>query len=179
MGQHIRKCLHTLIHSIISMLCIHLLLRETLFPSFSMPTSKKLKNFRDSSPSPDRENKGPAQACLFVGGFDPRHVKAEKLKTIFGKYGEVLEVNVLSENKQTEDGKQPKHRGYAFVQFKVFPAKLIPNNFKHIYDADSARDSLNNTALDGRTLRVEKAQSPRTLYFTKLDKSWSTKVRMF
>ncbi len=90
-----------------------------------MPTINNLTNFRDSSPSPDRENKGPAQACLFVGGFDPRQVKAEKLKIIFGKYGEVLEVNVLSESKPTEDGKQPKHRVYAFVQFKVFSRQII------------------------------------------------------
>jgi RNA recognition motif-containing protein len=73
---------------------------------------------------------------LYVGNLK-YSVTNEQLKELFSKYGEVKEVNVI-------EGK-----GFGFVQMS------------DVQDAQRAKEALNNTKFEGRTLKVDEAHPPR------------------
>jgi RNA recognition motif-containing protein len=81
---------------------------------------------------------------LFVGGLAYATTDAG-LKNAFSKYGTVRDAKVIT------DRDSGQSRGFGFVTFEAAA------------DADAAMDAMNNTSLDGRTIRVNAAEEkPRT-----------------
>ena len=81
-----------------------------------------------------------AVSKLYVGNLS-YSVSGEQLKELFGKFGDVVEVNVI-------EGK-----GFAFVEFS---------------DADSASKAqaeLNGQDFEGRSMRVDEARPPKKKSF--------------
>ena len=73
---------------------------------------------------------------LYVGNLNYA-VTEEQLKELFGTYGEVTHVNII-------DG-----RGFGFVELSD------PE------EAEKAKEALNDTDFQGRTLRVDEARAPK------------------
>lgn len=74
---------------------------------------------------------------LYVGNFS-YSVTKEQLKELFANYGEVKEVNVI------------EGRGFGFVEMSS------PS------EAEKAKEALNGSDLEGRTLKVDEARPPRS-----------------
>jgi len=74
---------------------------------------------------------------LYVGNFS-YSVTKEQLKELFSNYGEVMEVNVI------------EGRGFGFVEMSS------PS------EAEKAKEALNGSDLEGRTLKVDEARPPRS-----------------
>jgi RNA recognition motif-containing protein len=73
---------------------------------------------------------------LYVGNLG-YSVTSQQLEELFAKYGEVRQVTVI-------EGK-----GFAFVEMAGTS------------EAEKAKDALNDTEFDGRTIRVDEARPPR------------------
>ena len=82
---------------------------------------------------------------LFVGGL-AWATSDESLRTHFEEYGEVSETKVVT------DRETGRSRGFGFVTYAEEES------------ANAAKEALNNTELDGRTIRVDHAteQRPRS-----------------
>ncbi len=76
---------------------------------------------------------------IYVGNL-PYAVSEEDLKNLFSEYGEVATINII------KDRFSGQSKGFGFVE--------MPNNS----EADEAIKSLNQTELQGRSLRVNQAQ---------------------
>lgn len=74
---------------------------------------------------------------LYVGNLS-YSVSNEQLQELFGSHGEVKQVNII-------EGK-----GFAFVELSSSE------------EAEKAKEALNGTEFEGRTLRVDEARPPRT-----------------
>jgi len=74
---------------------------------------------------------------LYVGNLS-YSVTSEQLKELFSTYGEVKEVNVI------------EGRGFGFVEMSSSS------------EAEKAKEALNGSDLDGRTLKVDEARPPRS-----------------
>lgn len=79
---------------------------------------------------------------LFVGGL-AWATSDESLRTHFEEYGEVTETKVVT------DRETGRSRGFGFVTYAEEAS------------ADAAKDALNNSELDGRTIRVDHATEQR------------------
>lgn len=75
---------------------------------------------------------------LFIGGL-PWETDDERLKSAFAEHGEVTEAKVIM------DRETGRSRGFGFV------------TFKNAEDADTALRVMNDSDLDGRTIRVNEA----------------------
>lgn len=73
---------------------------------------------------------------LYVGNLS-YSVSNEQLEQLFGNHGEVKQVNII-------EGK-----GFGFVEMSSSS------------EAESAKEALNGTDLDGRTIKVDEARPPR------------------
>ncbi len=73
---------------------------------------------------------------LYVGNLD-YSVNNEQLKELFSKYGEVIQVNII-------EGK-----GFGFVELSDSK------------EAEKAKEALNGTEFEGRTLKVDEARPQR------------------
>ena len=89
---------------------------------------------------PRSEGFGPVK--LFVGGLSAE-TTAGDLRAAFSKHGELVDVAVI-----TERGTN-RSRGFGFVTFATSTA------------ADAAIKEMNGVELDGRTLKVNRAEEPR------------------
>lgn len=76
---------------------------------------------------------------LFVGGLS-WDTGEEDLRNLFSKYGEITEVRIIT------DRDSGRSRGFGFVEFVDAAA------------ADKAIAELNETELDGRTIKVNEAR---------------------
>ncbi len=74
---------------------------------------------------------------LYVGNLS-YSVTAEKLEELFSNYGEVKQVNII------------EGRGFGFVEMSS-PA-----------EAEKAKEALNGSDLEGRTLKIDEARPPRS-----------------
>ena len=76
---------------------------------------------------------------LYVGNFK-YNTTEEQLKELFSEHGEVVKVDIIGD------------KGFGFVEMSDSS------------EAEKAKEALNETDLDGRTLRVDEArpQKPRT-----------------
>ena len=74
---------------------------------------------------------------LYVGNLT-YSVTNEQLKELFSNYGEVKEVNVIV------------GRGFGFVEMS------------NPSEAEKAKEALNGSDLEGRTLKVDEARPPRS-----------------
>jgi len=92
---------------------------------------------------PRREGFGPVK--LFVGGLS-LETTATDLRTSFAKFGELVDVAVISERGTN------RSRGFGFVTCATSTA------------ADSAIAEMNGVELDGRTIKVNRAEAPRSRY---------------
>ena len=77
---------------------------------------------------------------IYVGGLPPT-VDADRLQSLFGAYGEVSDVQIVSD-RNTGQGK-----GFAFVEMATGG------------DADKAIEALNGSDMDGRALVVNEARA--------------------
>jgi len=77
-------------------------------------------------------------AKLYVGSLS-YSTEEDGLKDCFGKYGDVIEVQII------RDRDSGRSKGYGFV------------TFANQSDADNARGELDNSELDGRSIKVDKA----------------------
>ncbi|MBU0599633.1 RNA-binding protein [bacterium] len=73
---------------------------------------------------------------LYVGNLN-YSVNGEQLKELFSKHGEVKQVNII-------EGK-----GFGFVEMS------------NPSEAEKARDALNGSELEGRTLKIDEARPPK------------------
>lgn len=73
---------------------------------------------------------------LYVGNLK-YSVAPEQLEELFGNYGEVKQVNVI------------EGRGFGFVEMSSVP------------EAEAAKEALDGTAFEGRTLKIDEARPPR------------------
>ena len=73
---------------------------------------------------------------LYVGNLS-FSVSNEQLQQLFSEYGEIKNVNII-------EGK-----GFGFVEMA------------NIEDAEKAKEALDGTEFDGRTMRVDEARPPR------------------
>jgi len=89
---------------------------------------------------PRRDDFGPVK--LFVGGLSPETTSAD-LRAAFAKFGELVDVAVITERITG------KSRGFGFVSFATSVA------------ADQAIKEMNGADLDGRAMRVNRAEEPR------------------
>ena len=87
-----------------------------------------------------RADFGPVK--LFVGGLSPETTSAD-LRAAFAKFGELLDVAVITERATR------RSRGFGFVSYATSVA------------ADAAVKEMNGVELDGRTMRVNRAEEPR------------------
>ncbi|KAM5127254.1 RNA-binding motif protein, X chromosome-like [Callospermophilus lateralis] len=78
---------------------------------------------------------------LFIGGLNTE-TNEKTLEVVFGKFGHILEV-LLMKDRETN-----KSRGFAFITFQS-PA-----------DAKDAAKDMNGKSLDGKTIKVERANKP-------------------
>jgi RNA recognition motif-containing protein len=92
---------------------------------------------------PRREGFGPVK--LFVGGLSLETTTAD-LRAGFAKFGELVDVAVISERGTN------RSRGFGFVTFSTSTA------------ADAAIAAMNGVELDGRTIKVNRAEAPRSRY---------------
>jgi hypothetical protein len=90
---------------------------------------------------PRREDFGPVK--LFVGGLTLETTSAD-LRAAFGKFGELVDVAVV-----TERGTN-RSRGFGFVTYASSTA------------ADTATKEMNGVELDGQTIKVNRAEAPRS-----------------
>ncbi|MBW2057117.1 MAG: RNA-binding protein [Deltaproteobacteria bacterium] len=74
---------------------------------------------------------------LYVGNLNYA-ITNEQLETLFSRYGEVRHVNII------------EYRGFGFVEMS------------NSSEAEKAREALNGTEFEGRTLRVDEARPPRS-----------------
>lgn len=79
---------------------------------------------------------------LYVGNLS-YDTTAETLRTLFGEYGEVESVNLIT------DRETGRPRGFGFVEMATDEA------------ADAAIGALNTRAVDGRQIRVDRAKPRR------------------
>jgi RNA recognition motif-containing protein len=86
---------------------------------------------------------GPGPVKLFVGGLSLETTTAD-LRAAFGKFGELIDVAVICERGTN------RSRGFGFVTFGSAPA------------AELAIKEMNGVELDGRTLKVNRAEAPRS-----------------
>jgi RNA recognition motif-containing protein len=84
-------------------------------------------------------------AKLFVGGLS-WSTDDNSLKVAFEQHGEVVDAKVVL------DRDTGKSRGFGFV------------TFANSSDAEAAKNSLNQTELDGREIRVDTASDRAALY---------------
>jgi RNA recognition motif-containing protein len=89
------------------------------------------------APQPRQAGFGPTK--LFVGGFGPTTTVAD-LRTFFSRFGELVDV-VIVPNRSTGQS-----RGFGFVSYLSAAA------------ADEAIKNMNGVELDGRPLRVNRAE---------------------
>ena len=89
---------------------------------------------------PRREGFGPVK--LFVGGLSPETTTAD-LRAAFAKFGELVDVAVINERGTNQS------RGFGFVTYATSTA------------ADAAMKDMNGVELDGRTVKVNRAEEPR------------------
>jgi RNA recognition motif-containing protein len=101
----------------------------------------KLEDIVIGVPSrPRREDFGPVK--LFVGGLSAETTTAD-LRAAFQKLGELVDVAVVTERATNQS------RGFGFVTFASSTA------------ADAAIKQMNGVELDGRTIRVNRAEEQR------------------
>jgi len=101
----------------------------------------KLEDIVIGVPSrPRREGFGPVK--LFVGGLAPT-TETNDLRAAFAKFGELVDVAVINERGTSQS------RGFGFVTFATSTA------------ADAATKEMNGAELDGRTIKVNRAEEPR------------------
>jgi hypothetical protein len=101
----------------------------------------KLEDIVIGVPSqPRREGFGPVK--LFVGGLS-QETTATELRHAFAKFGELVDVVVISERATNQS------RGFGFVTYASSIA------------AQTAIQAMNGAELDGRTLKVNRAEEPR------------------
>jgi hypothetical protein len=101
----------------------------------------KLEDIVIGVPSqPRREGFGPVK--LFVGGLS-QETTATELRQAFAKFGELVDVVVISERATNQS------RGFGFVTYASSIA------------AQTAIQAMNGAELDGRTLKVNRAEEPR------------------
>lgn len=89
---------------------------------------------------PRRDSFGPVK--LFVGGLSPQTTTAD-LRAAFAKFGELVDAIVISDRATNQS------RGFGFVTYVSSPA------------ADAAMKAMNAVELDGRTIKVNRAEEPR------------------
>lgn len=90
---------------------------------------------------PRREDFGPIK--LFVGGLSTETTSAD-LRAAFAKFGELAEATVINERGTNFS------RGFGFVSYTTVAA------------AEAAIKEMNGAELDGRTLKVNRAEPPRS-----------------
>lgn len=90
------------------------------------------------APRPRRSGTGPTK--LFVGGLS-WDTTAEDLRAAFSKFGNIVDVAVIP------DRATGRSRGFGFV------------TFENRADADEAVKQMHGTELDGRTLKVNRAEA--------------------
>jgi len=73
---------------------------------------------------------------LYVGNLTYSVTEAQ-LEELFSKYGEVKEVRII------------EHKGFGFVEMSS------------VEEAENAKEALNETVFEGRTMRVDEARPPR------------------
>jgi RNA recognition motif-containing protein len=73
---------------------------------------------------------------LYVGNLD-YSVTSQKLEELFSQYGEVRSVNVI------------EYKGFGFVEMA------------NAADAQKAKEALNGSAFEGRTMKVDEARPPQ------------------
>ena len=73
---------------------------------------------------------------LFVGNLNYR-VNSEDLRNLFSEYGEVVDVRVI------------ERKGFGFVEMSSQA------------EAEEAKEALNNTEYQGRSLRIDEASPPK------------------
>lgn len=78
----------------------------------------------------------PKSKCLGVFGLSP-NTKEDKIHEIFSKYGKIKRINVIF------DTKTGRSRGFCFVYFK------------HMRDAQDAKESCSGMEIDYRRIRVD------------------------
>jgi hypothetical protein len=101
----------------------------------------KLEDIVIGVPSqPRREDFGPVK--VFVGGLSSETTSAD-LRTAFAKFGELVDAAVVNERATNQS------RGFGFVTYATSTA------------ADTAIKGMNGVELDGRTIRVNRAEEPR------------------
>jgi RNA recognition motif-containing protein len=76
---------------------------------------------------------------LYVGNF-VYATTDEQLKELFAEYGEVVEVNIIG------------NKGFGFVEMSSSE------------EAEAAKEALDGTEIDGRTLRVDEARPKKPRY---------------
>jgi cold-inducible RNA-binding protein len=89
---------------------------------------------------PRREGFGPVK--LFVGGLSTDTTTGD-LRAAFAKFGELVDVAVINERGTNQS------RGFGFVTFASSAA------------SDAAIKEMNGVELDGRTIKVNRAEEPR------------------
>jgi RNA recognition motif-containing protein len=89
---------------------------------------------------PRREGFGPVK--LFVGGLSPDTTSAD-LRAAFAKFGELVDAAVINERATNQS------RGFGFVTYATSTA------------SDAAMKEMNGVELDGRTIKVNRAEEPR------------------
>jgi len=78
-------------------------------------------------------------ARLYVGNLSYATTK-ETLEKAFGEYGEVVAVNIIT------DRQTGRPKGFAFVEMSTSE------------EADAAKNAINGSEVDGRTLNVDNAR---------------------
>lgn len=109
-------------------------------PAVPLP-EVKLEEVLIGVPSrPRRTDFGPVK--LFVGGLSPSTTSAD-LRDVFVKFGDLVEVAVITERATG------KSRGFGFVSYATSAA------------AEKAIKEMNGAELDGRNMKVNRAEEPR------------------
>ncbi|HVZ73464.1 MAG TPA: hypothetical protein VHJ20_13880 [Polyangia bacterium] len=115
-------------------------LRDLAEPAAPLP-EVKLEDIVIGVPAqPRREDFGPVK--LFVGGLSAETTTAD-LRAAFDKAGRVVDAAVVIERATN------RSRGFGFVSYATAT------------EADAAIAQMNGQELDGRTLRVNRAEEPR------------------
>lgn len=109
-------------------------------PAAPMP-EVKLEDIVIGVPSqPRREDFGPVK--LFVGGLSSETTTSD-LRAAFAKFGELVDVAVINERATNQS------RGFGFVTYASSTA------------AQAAIQGMNGVELDGRNIKVNRAEEPR------------------
>jgi hypothetical protein len=113
---------------------------DAVEPAAPLP-EVKLEDVVIGVPSrPRREGFGPVK--LFVGSLSMDTTTAD-LRTAFAKFGELVDVVVISERATNQS------RGFGFVTYATSAA------------AETAIKEMNGAELDGRNIKVNRAEEPR------------------